>query len=97
MRYIRAAGEIAMSLYHTDRSDAAVYTVGKNVIVAIEKVTGYYIVESKNARKKKYIDDDLFVHIIRKAAHFTEFTFLGAEMFLMFQTFERWKKRVLLS
>ncbi len=41
------------------------------------------------------IDDDLFVTIVRKTAHFSEFALLGAEMFLLACTFSDKKKLTL--
>lgn len=46
---------------------------------------------------KDKIDDGLFVNIVRKLAHFTEFALLGAEVYLLFMTFDRWKKMTLPS
>jgi len=33
-----------------------------------------------------------FEFLVRKAAHFSEFVLLGAEIYLMFSTFDRWRR-----
>lgn len=37
------------------------------------------------------IEEDIFVTVVRKLAHFSEFTLLGAEMLLLFYTFDKWR------
>ena len=40
------------------------------------------------------IDDDVFVKIVRKAAHFSEFALLGCEVYLIVISFEKPDKRL---
>lgn len=43
------------------------------------------------------IDDDVFLKIVRKAAHFSEFALLGGEMYLFMLTFKKIGSKILLS